>query len=137
MVRRTREKEEEKKKKKKALLVSETANTSQGCTSKSDKGQETTTIVSAAGRTITIECIDKGDESMETKKTDDKLGREKEIDVEEQEEVDIEEHGKTTDKPRDESTDDVDQRTNHPWWSSRTWCTNYHRPTRWSPSMKA
>ena len=62
--------------------------------------------MSAAGHTIMIECIDKGDESMETKKTDDKSGWEKEVDVEEQEEVDVEEHGKTTDKPEDESTDD-------------------------------
>ena len=74
LVRRTWEKEEERNKKKKALLVSETASTSQGCTSKSDKGQETTTTVSAAGRTIMIERIDKGDESMKTKKTDDKSG---------------------------------------------------------------
>ena len=73
LVQRTREKEEERKKKKKALLVSETAGTSQGCTSKSDKGQETTTIVSAAGHTITIEHINKEDESMEAKKTDDEL----------------------------------------------------------------
>ena len=74
LVQRTREKEEERKKKKKALLVGETASTSQGCTSKSDKGQETTTTVSAAGCTVMIERIDKGDESMKTKKTDDKSG---------------------------------------------------------------
>ena len=43
---------------------------------------------------------------METKKTDDELGWEKEIDVEEQEEVDVEKRGKTTDEPEDESTDD-------------------------------
>ena len=98
------EKEEERKKK--ALLVGETASTSQGCTSKSDKGQETTTTVSAAGCTITIECINKRDKSMETKKTDDESGREKEVDVEEQEEVDVKERGKTTDEPEDESTDD-------------------------------
>ena len=106
MVRRTWEKEEERKKKKKALLVSETAGTSQGCTSKSDEGQETTTTVSAAGCIITIEHIDKGYESMEAKKTDDKLGREKEIDVEKQEEVDVEGRGKTTGEPEDETTDD-------------------------------
>ena len=58
--------------------------------------------MSAARRTITIECIDKRGESTETKKTDDKSGWEKEVDVEEQEEVDIEEHGKTTDEPEDE-----------------------------------
>ena len=91
-----------KKKKKKALLVGETASTSQVCTSKSDKGQETTTTVSAAGGTVTIECIDKRDESMETKKMDDELGWEKEVDVEGQEEVDVKERGKTTDEPEDE-----------------------------------
>ena len=44
---------------------------------------------------------------METKKTDDESGQEKEIDVEEQGEVDVEKHGKTTDEPGDESTDNV------------------------------
>ena len=43
---------------------------------------------------------------MDTKKTDDKLGQEKEIDVEEPEEVNVEKHGKTTDEPEDESTND-------------------------------
>ena len=106
LVQRTQEKEEERKKKKKVLLVGETAGTSQRCTSKSGKGQETTTTVSVAGHTIMIECIDKGDESTETKNMDDESGREKEVDVEEQEEVDVEEHGKTTDEPEDESTND-------------------------------
>ena len=73
LVQRTWEKEEEREKKKKALLVGETASTSQGCTSKSDKGQETTTTVSVAGCTIMIEHIDKGDKSTKTKKTDDEL----------------------------------------------------------------
>ena len=73
LVQRTQEKDEERKKKKKVLLVGETASTSQGCTLKSDKGQETTTTVSAARRTITIEHIDQGDESTKTKKTDDEL----------------------------------------------------------------
>ena len=36
----------------------------------------------------------------------DKSGWEKEIDVGEQEEVDVKKHGKTTDEPEDESTDD-------------------------------
>ena len=94
------------RKKKKVFLVGETASTSQGCTSKSDKGQETTTTVSAAGCTVMIECINKRDESMETKKMDDESGREKEVDVEEQEEVDVEECGKTTDELEDESTND-------------------------------
>ena len=62
--------------------------------------------MSAAGRTVMIECIDKRDESTGTKKTDDKSGQEKEVDVEEQEEVDDKECGKTTDEPEDESTDD-------------------------------
>ena len=105
LVQRTREKEEERKKKK-VLLVSKTAGTSQGCTSKSDKGQETTTTVSVAGRTIMIEHIDKGDESTEAKKTDDKSGQEKEIDVEKPQGVDVEGHGKTTDEPGGETTDD-------------------------------
>ena len=106
LVRRTREKKEERKRKKKALLVGKTAGTSQGCTTKSDKGQETTTTMSVARHTIMIEHINKRDESTEPKKTDDESGWEKEVDVEEQEEVDVEEHGKTTDKPEDESTDD-------------------------------
>ena len=70
LVQRTQEKDEERKKKKKALLVGETTSTSQDCTSKSDKGQETTTV-SVAGCTITIEHIDQGDESTKTKKMDD------------------------------------------------------------------
>ena len=108
LVQRTWEKEEERKKRKKVLLVDETASTSQECPSKSKKGQETTTTMSAAGCTITIECVDKRDESMETKRTDDESGQEKEIDVEEQGEVDVEEHGKTTDETEDESTDDIE-----------------------------
>ena len=71
LVRRTREKDEERKKKKKAHLVGETTSTSQGCTSKSDKGQETTTTVSAAGCTMTIEHTEQGDESKKTPKMDD------------------------------------------------------------------
>ena len=73
LVQKTREKDEERKKKK-ALLVGETTSTSQSCTSKSDKGQETTTTVSVAGRTIMIEHIDQGDESTKTKKMDDESG---------------------------------------------------------------
>ena len=75
LVRRTREKEEERKKKKKALLDDETASTSQECPSKSKKGQETTTATSTAGCTISIKRVNKGDESTETKKTDDKSGQ--------------------------------------------------------------
>ena len=91
LVRRTQEKEEERKKK--AFLVGETTSTSQECPLKSDKGQED-------GCTITIECIDKRDKSMETKKMDDESGQEKEVDVEEQEEVNVGKCGKTTDEPR-------------------------------------
>ena len=98
--------EERRKEEEKVLLVGETASTSQGCPSKLDQGQETTTTTSVAGCTISIKCINKGDKSMETKKTDDESGWEKEIDVEEQEEVDVEKCGKTTDEPEDESTDD-------------------------------
>ena len=74
LVQRTQEKEKERKKKRKALLVGKTTSTSQGCTSKSDKGQETTTTMSVAGCTIMIENINKGDKSTETKKTDDESG---------------------------------------------------------------
>ena len=47
LVQRTREKDEERKKK--ALLAGEATSTGQGCTSKSDKGQETT--MTECGRT--------------------------------------------------------------------------------------
>ena len=108
------EKKEERKKKKKALLVGETASTSQECPSRSDKGQETTTAMSVAGRTISIKHIDKGDKSMRTKKMDDESRQEKEIDVEEQGEVDIEERGKTTDEPEAEFTNDNDEPEDEP-----------------------
>ena len=88
------------------LLVGETTSTSQERPSGSDKGQETTTTTSTAGRTVLIKCIDKGDESVGTKKTDNESGQEKEIDVEEQEEIDVEEHGKMTVEQEGESTDD-------------------------------
>ena len=72
------------------LLADEAASTSQGCTSKTNKGQETTTTVSAAGCTETIEHIEQGDESKKTQKTDDELEHEKELDIEEHEKVDTE-----------------------------------------------
>ena len=59
-----------------------------------DEGQETTITTSAAGHIVSIKCIDKGDESAGTKKTDDESGQEKEIDVEEPEEIDVEEQEK-------------------------------------------
>ena len=90
---------------KKALLVGETTSTSQDCTSKSDKGQETTTV-SVARCTITIEHIDQGDESTKTKKMDDESEQEKELDAEEQEEVGTETCERRTDdeEPEDESS---------------------------------
>ena len=96
LVQRTREKDEERKKK--ALLAGEAASTGQGCTSKSDKGQETTMTVSAVGYTMTIEHIKKGDELTKTQKTDDESEHEKELDIEECEEVDTEAHERTTDE---------------------------------------
>ena len=101
LVRRTREKDKERKKK--ALLAGEAASTSQGCTSKSDKGQETTTTVSAAGCTMTIEHIEQGDESKKSQKTDDESEHEKELDIEECEKVDTEACERTID---DEETED-------------------------------
>ena len=59
--------------------------------------------MSAAGRTVTIEHIKKGDESKKTQKTDDESEHEKELDIEEREEVDMEAHERTTD---DEETKD-------------------------------
>ena len=85
------------------LLAGEAASTGQGCTSKSDKGQETTTTMSAAGCTVTIEHIEQRDESKKTQKTDDELEHEKELDIEEHEEVDMEIRERTTD---DEETED-------------------------------
>ena len=94
------------RRKKKALLVDETAGTSQGCPLKSDKGQETTTAMSAAGRTISIKRVNQGDETMQTKKTDDESGQGKEIDVREQGEVNVEKCEKITNESGDESTND-------------------------------
>ena len=95
LVQRTREKDEERKKK--ALLAGEAASTSQGCTSKTDKGQETTMTVSAAGCTLTIEHIEQGDKSKKAQKMDDKSEHEQELDIEEHEKVDTEAREKTTD----------------------------------------
>ena len=78
-------------------MVSETTSTSQGCTSKSDKGQETTMTVSAAGCTVTIEHIEQGDKSKKTQKMDDELEREKELDTEGQKEVDTGAYERRTD----------------------------------------
>ena len=95
---------EKRKKKKKALLVGKTTSTSQECPSGLEKGQETTTATSTSGCTISIKCIDKGDESAGTKKTDDESGQEKEIDVEEPGEIGVEEQGKMKVEQEGEST---------------------------------
>ena len=107
LVWRTQEKEEERKKKKE-LQVGKASSSSQERPSDSDKGQETTIAMSAAGHTVLIRCTGMGDESARARKTDDKLGQEEEIDVEEQEEIDVEEHEKATVKQESESTDDDD-----------------------------
>ena len=59
--------------------------------------------MSAAGRTVTIEHIEQGDESKKTQKMDDKSEHEQELDIEEHEKVDTEACEKTTD---DEETED-------------------------------
>ena len=92
--------------------------------------------MSVAGCTIMIEHIDKGDELMKTKKTDNESEREKEIDVTEQE-VDVEGHGKQQMNQEMKLPMIVNQRTNHPWWSLKTQCMNYRKPMRWNLSMKA
>ena len=84
-------------------MADEAASTSQGCTSKTDKGQETTMTVSAAGRTVTIEHIEQGDKSKKAQKTDDESEHEQELDIEEHEKVDTEACEKTTD---DKETED-------------------------------
>ena len=101
LVQRIREKDEGRKKK--VLLAGEATSTSQGCTSKSDKGQETTTTMSAAGCTMTIEHIEQRDKSKKTQKMDDESEHEKELDIEECETVDMETCERTTD---DEETED-------------------------------
>ena len=115
LVWRTREKEEERqKKKKKELQVGEASSSSQECPSDSDKGQETTIAMSAAGHTVLIRCTGMEDESARARKTDDKLGQEEEIDVEEQEEIDVEEHEKATVEQESESTDNDDESGDEP-----------------------
>ena len=98
LVWRTGEKEEERKKKRKELQTGEASSSSQGHPSGSGKGQETTITMSAAGCTVLIRHTGMGEESARTRKTDDKLEQEKEINVEEQEEMTVEqERGSTED----------------------------------------
>ena len=106
LVWRTQEKEEERKKKKKELQVGETSSSSQECPSDSDKGQETTIAMSAAGHTVLIRHTGMGDESARTRKMDDESGQEEEINVEEQE--------GTTVKQEKGSTEDDDDSGNEP-----------------------
>ena len=58
--------------------------------------------MSAAGRTVTIEHIEQGDELKKTQKTDDELEHEKELDIEEREKVDAEARERTTDNEETE-----------------------------------
>ena len=85
------------------LLADEAASTSQGCTLKTDKGQETTTTVSAAEHNVTIEHIEQRDKLKKAQKTDDESEHEQELDIEEHEKVDTEACEKTTD---DKETED-------------------------------
>ena len=106
----TREKEEERKKKKKEFQVGEASSSSQECPS----GQETTTTMSTAGCTLLIRRTKKGDESAKTKKLNDELGQEEEIDIEGQEEVDVKEQGKATVRQEGGSADDDDESGDEP-----------------------
>ena len=86
------------------LLVSRAASASEGCSSVPFTGQETTTFVSKAGCTVSVERMNKRDESMEAEKTNDKSELEERKNTEGQAEVDTGEHEKTSDdeEPEDE-----------------------------------
>ena len=103
LVQRTREKEKEGREKK-APLTSRAANVGEGSPSTSLTGQETTTFVSKTGRMVSVERVNKGDESEKTQKTDDELRHGKELEIEEHEKEDTEEYEKTSDdeEPEDE-----------------------------------
>ena len=60
------------------------------------KGQETTIATSGDGRTVLIRHTSKGNELEKTKKVDDELRQEEEVDIEEQEETTAEHGSKTT-----------------------------------------
>ena len=94
LVRRTREKEKEGREKK-TPLVSGAANAGEESPSTSLTGQETTTFVSKTGHMVSVEWVNKRDESEKTQKTDDKLGYEKELEIEEPEKGGTEEHETT------------------------------------------
>ena len=103
LVRRTREKEKEGREKK-APLVSRAANAGEESPSTSLTGQETTTFVSKTGCMVSVEWVNKRDESEKTQKMDDELGHEKELEIEEHDKEGTEEHKKTSDdeEPEDE-----------------------------------
>ena len=103
LVRRTREKEKEEREKK-TPLVSGAANAGEESPSTSLTGQETTTFISKTGCMVSVERVNKRDESEKTRKTDDELGYEKELEIEEPEKGGTEEHEMTSDdgEPEDE-----------------------------------
>ena len=103
LVQRTQEKEKERREKK-APLVSRAANVGEGSLSTSLTGQETTTFVSKTGRMVSVERVNKGDESEKTQKMDDELRHGKELEIKEHEKEDTEEYEKTSDdeEPEDE-----------------------------------
>ena len=105
LIQRTREKEEERKKKRKELQVGKASSSSQGHPSDSNKGQETTIAMSAAGHTVLIRCTNMGDKSARARKTDDKSDQEEEIDVEKHEEVTVEQESGSI-KDNDDSGDE-------------------------------
>ena len=100
LVRRTWEKEKEGREKK-APLVSRAANAGEESPSTSLTGQETTTFVSKTGCMVSVERVNKRDESEKTQKTDE-LGHEKELEIEEREKEGTEEHEKTSDNEEHE-----------------------------------
>ena len=96
LVRRTQEKEKEGREKK-TPLTSRAANVGEGSPSTSLTGQETTTFVSKTGRMVSVEQVNKGDESDKTQKMDDKLRHGKELEVKEHEKEGTDECEKTSD----------------------------------------
>ena len=103
LVWRTWEKEKEGREKK-TPLVSRAANAGEESTSTSLTGQETTIFVSKTGRKVSVVWVNKRDKSEKTQKMDDKLGYEKELEIEEPVKEGAEEHKTTSDngEPKDE-----------------------------------
>ena len=101
LVQRTWEKEKEGREKK-APLTSRAANAGEGSPSTSLTGQETTTFVSKTGHMVSVERVNKGDESEKAQKTDDELRHGKELEIKECEKEDTEEYEKTSDNEEPE-----------------------------------